>query len=82
MVKWNQTKKKVTEALENLSYNTAIAALMELLNAMRAVNCEERRMVKDMVIMVAPFAPHFAEECWERFGESDLGVRRQMAGMG
>ncbi len=69
-VKWNQTKKKVTEGLEHLSYNTAIAALMELLNAMRAVNCSERRMVKELVIMLAPFAPHFAEECWERLGNS------------
>jgi leucyl-tRNA synthetase len=68
VVKWNQTKKKVTDGLEHLSYNTAIAALMELLNAMRAVNCGERKMVKEMVIMLAPFAPHFAEECWERLG--------------
>ena len=67
-VKWNQTKKKVTEALESLSYNTAIAAMMELLNAMRAVNCSERKIVKEMVQMLAPFAPHFAEECWERLG--------------
>ena len=67
-VKWNQTKKKVTEALEGLSYNTAIAALMELLNAMRAVNCTERKIVKEMIQMLAPFAPHFAEECWERLG--------------
>jgi len=68
VIKWNQTKKKVTEALESLSYNTAIAAMMELLNAMRAVNCSERRIVKEMVQMLAPFAPHFAEECWERLG--------------
>jgi leucyl-tRNA synthetase len=68
VVKWNQTKKKVTEGLESLSYNTSIAALMELLNALRAVNCTERRIVKEMVIMLAPFAPHFAEECWERLG--------------
>src|SRR6185295_5978966 len=68
VVKWNQTKKKVTEGLEHLSYNSAIAALMELLNAMRAVNCAERRMIKDLVVMIAPFAPHFAEECWERLG--------------
>jgi leucyl-tRNA synthetase len=68
VVKWHQTKKKVTEGLENLSYNTAIAALMELLNALRAVNCGERRIVKEMVLMIAPFAPHFAEECWERLG--------------
>jgi leucyl-tRNA synthetase len=68
VVKWNQTKKKVTEGLEHLSYNTAIAALMEFLNALRAVNCSERKIVKDLVVMLAPFAPHFAEECWERLG--------------
>jgi leucyl-tRNA synthetase len=68
VVKWHQTKKKVTEALEALSYNTAIAALMELLNAMRAVNCSDRKMVKELLQMLAPFAPHFAEECWERLG--------------
>ena len=41
---------------------------MELLNTMRETNCSERQIVKDMVLMVAPFAPHFAEECWERLG--------------
>ncbi|HEX7023951.1 MAG TPA: leucine--tRNA ligase, partial [Gemmatimonadales bacterium] len=68
VIKWHQTKKKVTEAIEALSYNTAIAALMELLNAMRASNCSERKIVKEMVVMLAPFAPHFSEECWERLG--------------
>ncbi|MBL8986429.1 MAG: leucine--tRNA ligase [Gemmatimonadetes bacterium] len=68
VVKWNATKKKVTHDLETLGNNTAIAAMMELLNAMRDSNCSERQIVKDLVIMVAPFAPHFAEECWERLG--------------
>jgi leucyl-tRNA synthetase len=68
VVKWHQTKKKVTEAMEALSYNTAIAALMELLNAVRESNCIERHLVKELVVMLAPFAPHFAEECWERLG--------------
>jgi leucyl-tRNA synthetase len=68
VVKWHATKKKVTRDLETLGYNTAIAALMELLNAMRDSNCAERGIVKEMVIMVAPFAPHFAEEAWERLG--------------
>jgi len=35
---------------------------------MRDVQCHERRIIEDMVIMLAPFAPHFAEECWERLG--------------
>ncbi|HEV8613002.1 MAG TPA: leucine--tRNA ligase, partial [Gemmatimonadales bacterium] len=68
VVKWHQTKKRVTTGLETLSYNTAIAALMELLNALRACNCSERQIVKEFVIMLAPFVPHFAEECWERLG--------------
>ena len=61
-------RSKVTHDLETLGYNTAIAAMMELLNTMRETNCSERKIVKDLVIMVAPFAPHFAEECWERLG--------------
>jgi len=68
VVKWNQTKKRVTEGLESLSYNTAIAALMELVNALREANVCERRIVRDLVTMLAPFAPHFAEECYEKLG--------------
>ncbi|HEX9166262.1 MAG TPA: leucine--tRNA ligase [Gemmatimonadales bacterium] len=68
VVKWNQTKKRVSEGLEHLSYNTAIAAMMELVNTLREANICERRIVKDLVVMLAPFAPHFAEECWEQFG--------------
>ena len=49
IVKRHQTVKKVTEDMEALSYNTAIAALMELLNAMRETNCSDRRIVKDLV---------------------------------
>ncbi|HEU4648597.1 MAG TPA: leucine--tRNA ligase [Gemmatimonadales bacterium] len=70
LVKWNQTKKKVTHDLESLNYNTAISAQMELLNVMREFNCADRAIVQDMVVMVAPFAPHFAEENWERLGHS------------
>jgi leucyl-tRNA synthetase len=68
--KWHRTKKKVTDDLESLSYNTAIAALMEMLNTIRESNCCEQEMAEDFVIMLAPFAPHFAEECWERLGHT------------
>jgi leucyl-tRNA synthetase len=66
--KWHRTKKKVGEDLESLGYNTAIAALMEMLNAIRECNCSEPGLVEEFVVMLAPFAPHFAEECWERLG--------------
>jgi leucyl-tRNA synthetase len=68
LVKSHQTKKRVTEGLEELHYNTSIAALMELVNTLRAENCCERAVVEELVIMLAPFAPHFAEEAWERLG--------------
>ena len=68
LVKLHQTKKRVTEGLEELRYNTSIAAMMELVNTLRADNCCERSVVEDLVIMLAPFAPHFAEEAWERMG--------------
>jgi len=67
-VKWHQVKRKVTEDTAGLKYNTAIAAMMELLNTLREENCTSREVVRDLVIMIAPFAPHFAEECWERMG--------------
>ncbi len=67
-VKWHQTLMRAHEGLEKLRYNTAIAACMELLNTLREERCSDRRVVEDMVVMLAPFAPHFAEECWERLG--------------
>ena len=68
LIKWHQVKQRVAEEIEQLRYNTAIAALMELVNVLRDQNCAERRLVSELVQMTAPFAPHFAEECWERLG--------------
>ena len=68
LIKWHQTKKRVTRGLEELHYNTSIAALMELVNTLREQNCVEHRVVSDLIQMIAPLAPHFAEECWERLG--------------
>ncbi len=68
LVKYHQTVKRVTEGMEELRYNTSIAALMELVNALRADSCTQRTLVEGLVVMLAPFAPHFAEESWERLG--------------
>jgi leucyl-tRNA synthetase len=68
LVKYHQTVKRVTEGMEELRYNTSIAALMELVNALRADTCTQRTLVEGLIIMLAPFAPHFAEESWERLG--------------
>ena len=68
VAKRHQTVKKVGEDFEALRYNTAIAALMEYVNTMREANCHERGLVADLVLMLAPLVPHFAEECWEKLG--------------
>ncbi len=70
LLKWHRTKKKVTDDLEVLSYNTAIAAMMEMLNTLRESTCSEPGLVEEFIVLLAPFAPHFAEECWERMGHT------------
>nr|MBA3895280.1 leucine--tRNA ligase [Gemmatimonadales bacterium] len=71
IVKLHQTKKRVTEGMEELRFNTSIAALMELVNTLRAENACDKAVVQELVVMLAPFAPHFAEECWERLGHGE-----------
>jgi leucyl-tRNA synthetase len=67
--KLHATIQKCTEDLEVLSYNTAVAAMMEYLNVVRAGGrSPERAAVEPLVALVAPFAPHMAEELWERLG--------------
>ena len=68
--KRHQTIAQVTEQLADLQYNTAIAAMMEYLNAVRAGGrTASREEVEPLVVMVAPFAPHIAEELWEVLGQ-------------
>ncbi|MGD8279368.1 MAG: class I tRNA ligase family protein, partial [Gemmatimonadota bacterium] len=67
--KVHQTIRQVTDQIPALGYNTAIAALMECLNAVRAGGRDAvRAEVEPLVVMVAPFAPHLAEDLWERLG--------------
>jgi len=67
--KLHATIRKVTDDMEALSYNTAIAAMMEYLNTVRAGGRTPRRAeVGPLVPLVAPFAPHLAEELWSRLG--------------
>ncbi|HJU66082.1 MAG TPA: class I tRNA ligase family protein, partial [Gemmatimonadaceae bacterium] len=69
MRKLHQTIKKVGEDIPRLSYNTAIAAMMEYMNVLRAGERTPRRPeVEPLVQLVSPFAPHIAEELWERLG--------------
>ena len=70
--KLHQTIKKVGEDIPRLSYNTAIAAMMEYMNVLRANDrATHRSEVEPLVQLVAPFAPHVAEELWERLGHTE-----------
>ena len=67
----HRTIKKVGEDSANLSYNTAIAAMMECLNHVRSGDrAVHRDEVLPLVQLVAAYAPHFAEECWEQLGHT------------
>jgi leucyl-tRNA synthetase len=71
MRKLHQTIRKVGDDVPRLSYNTAIAAMMEYMNTLRAgERTPHRAEVMPLVQLVAPFAPHIAEELWERGGGS------------
>ena len=64
----NRTIKKVTEDLENLRYNTAIAALMEYSNAFHKL-VPTKKQFSALLILLSPFAPHLAEELWSKFNK-------------
>ena len=78
--KLHATIRKVTEDLESLSYNTAIAAMMEYLNAVReGGRTASRAEVEPLVVLASPFAPHIASELWERLGHDEPLFGRQTA---
>ena len=71
----NYAIKQITKDMENFSFNTAVARLMELVNALFKYDNNQVKNVpllketsKDLLLLLAPFAPHFAEELWEQCG--------------
>lgn len=60
--------KKVSDDMEIFSYNTSISAFMIAVGEFAAQRCTSRRILEQLVILVAPFAPHIAEELWEKLG--------------
>ncbi len=66
----NYTIKKVQEDIENLSFNTAIAQMMIFVNEFYKYETKPKEAMKKFVLCLAPFAPHIAEELWQRLGET------------
>ena len=63
--------KKVSNDIEQFSYNTAISAFMICVNELGQQKCNNRGLLCNLVILIAPFAPHIAEELWQHLGEKD-----------
>src|SRR6266851_1661762 len=72
--KLHQTIKKVTADTENLDYNTAIAAMMEYVNEVREAGSASREALEPLVLMLAPYAPHLAEELWAVLGHTERSI--------
>ena len=65
----HKTTKKVGEDIENLHFNTAISALMILVNEIYKQNCRSKEVLNKLILLLAPFAPHLCEELWSLMGE-------------
>jgi len=66
----HKTIKKVEYDIENFSFNTSIPAFMICTNELTALKCNKRAVLEPLVIALAPFAPHMAEELWSLLGHS------------
>ena len=61
--------KKVSQDIEQFSYNTSVAAFMICSNELKDMKCKTKSVYRDFVVLLAPFAPHIAEELWHQLGE-------------
>ena len=62
--------KKVTEDIEKLSLNTCISSFMICVNELSSLKCNNRLILEQLLVLVSPFAPHFAEELWSQIGNT------------
>ncbi len=62
--------KKVTTDIENFSYNTSVSAFMICVNELSQLKCNKASVLADLIVLLAPFAPHLSEELWEKLGHT------------
>ena len=62
--------KKVTGDIEAFSYNTSVSAFMICVNELTSLKCRNKEVLSKLIILLAPFAPHLAEELWEALGHN------------
>ena len=67
----HKTIKKVNEDIENFSFNTSVSQFMICVNELSSLKCHHRDVLVPLAALVAPFAPHIAEELWKRLGNTE-----------
>lgn len=67
----HKTIKKVKEDIERFSFNTPVAAFMICVNELTALKCNKREILEPLLIVLAPYAPHIAEELWAKLGNTE-----------
>lgn len=67
----HKTIKKVSDDIENLHFNTAIASMMVFVNEATNWSLRPKSIIQQFIILLSPFAPHISEELWQRLGRSD-----------
>ncbi len=67
----HKTIKKVTEDLERFSWNTVVSGMMIATNELTDQKCHSRAVLEPLAVLLSPYAPHLAEELWEKLGHSD-----------
>ena len=65
----HKTIKKVTDEIERYSFNTVVSTMMICTNELTDIKCNNATILKSVLILLAPYAPHIAEELWEKLGE-------------
>jgi len=67
----HKTIKKVEQDVNNFSFNTTVSEFMICVNELSAIKCNKRAVLEPLAIILSPYAPHLAEELWEKLGHSD-----------
>ena len=67
----HKTIKKVTEDIENFSFNTSVSTFMIAVNELSAQGCVSKTILEPLLVLIAPYAPHIAEELWAQLGHKE-----------
>lgn len=67
----HKTIRKITEDIERFSFNTAVSSFMICTNELNDLKCHKREILESLAILISPYAPHLAEELWQRLGNSN-----------